>query len=350
MNRAARVVGVGGYLPPDVVTNEMLAARLETTDEWIRSRTGIASRHVASPGTTTSDLAHEAARHALASAGLSHVDLVVLATTTPDNVCPSTAPYVAARLGLDGVTAFDVSAVCSGFVYALDVASGLVECGRYDSALVIGAETFTHLLDPEDRTTAAIFGDGAGAVVLRAGERDAPGAVLATDLGSDGAKRDLIAVPGGGSRDRAVPERLDPYFRMDGSAVFLDAVLRMEESVRAVARKAGWEVAEIDRVVAHQANARILLALARRLDLPATSLVSNIDTVGNTSAASIPLALRHGLDAGQLLEGHKVVLPAFGGGITWGAVALTWPALAPAAGDLEPSRPATSPTTMGVPS
>lgn len=326
MNRAAVLAGVGSHLPEDVVTNAMLAERLDTSDEWIRSRIGISQRHVAAAGTSTGDLAVRAGRDALDRAGIETVGLVVVATTTPDNTCPSTAPSVASRLGLVGTAAFDVSAVCSGFVYALDVASSLVECGRYDSALVIGAETFTQLLDPSDRTTAAIFGDGAGALVLRAGDRESPGAVLASHLGSDGGRRDLIAVQGGGSRDRANGGTGDPYFRMDGPAVFLDAVLRMEESVRAVAAGAGWEVDEIDRVVAHQANARILTALGRRLGLDPTRLVSNIDQVGNTSAASIPLALDHGVRTGALEAGHRVVLPAFGGGITWGAVAVTWPA------------------------
>lgn len=326
MNRAARLTGLGSHLPETVVTNDMLAERLDTSDEWIRTRTGIAQRHVAPAGVTTGDLAVAAAEAALSSAGIDKVDLVVLATTTPDNPCPSTAPSVATRLGLVDTAAFDVSAVCSGFVYALDVASGLVECGRYDSALVIGAETFTHLLDPDDRTTAAIFGDGAGAVVLTAGRRDEPGAILASSLGSDGSKRDAITVAGGGSRERAGAEPLDPYFRMDGQAVFLDAVTRMEASVRAVAEKAGWGLDDIDRVVAHQANARIIAALGRRLDVPEANLVSNIAQVGNTSAASIPLALDHGRRNGELTAGQKVVLPAFGGGISWGAIALTWPA------------------------
>jgi 3-oxoacyl-[acyl-carrier-protein] synthase-3 len=325
MSRAAVVAGVGRYLPDNIVTNDMLAERLDTSDEWILSRTGITQRHVAPAGTTTGDLAVHAGRDALRSAGLDAVDIVIVATTTPDNVCPSTAPHVAARLGLDEVPAFDVSAVCSGFVYALDVGSSLVECGRYGSALVIGAETFTHLLDPQDRTTAAIFGDGAGAVVLVAGDRTEPGALLASHLGSDGTRRDLIAVAGGGSRERSGTEVLDPYFRMDGQAVFLDAVLRMESAVRSAAAKAGWEVESIDRVVAHQANARIITALGRKLGLPAEALVMNVDIVGNTSAASIPIALHHGNTTGALRRGQRVVLPAFGGGITWGAVALTWP-------------------------
>ncbi|MFD0056895.1 beta-ketoacyl-ACP synthase III [Streptomyces sp. NPDC005047] len=330
MTRTAVIAGVGGFVPPRVVTNEELAQRLDTSDTWIRSRTGIARRHVVDPGTSTGDLAVEAGRRALKNAGADGADLVVLATTTPDRPCPATAPAVAARLGLTDVPAYDVAAVCSGFVYALQAGTAAVASGFAERVLVIGAESFSTILDPADRTTSVIFGDGAGAVLLRSGEPGEPGGVRNVHLGSDGAMSDLITVRGGGAEERSrggVPREEDRYFRMEGKSVFFAAVRRMTESSRTVLARTGWEVADVDRLVGHQANTRILHAVADQLGLPPERAVLNIERVGNTSAASIPLALADAMADGQLRAGDRVLLTAFGGGATWGSATLTWPDL-----------------------
>ncbi|MGW7292689.1 beta-ketoacyl-ACP synthase III [Streptomyces xiamenensis] len=327
--RAAVLAGIGSWLPPRIVTNEELAGELDTSDAWIRTRTGIGSRHVSAPGTATSDLAVEAGGRALKSAGAAEADAVLVATTTPDRPCPATAPEVASRLGLGTVPAFDVAAVCSGFVYGLAVASGLIASGSARRVLLIGADTYSTILDPADRTTRAVFGDGAGAVVLRAGEASEAGALGPFDLGSDGAFADLITVPGGGSRQ---PVGGDRYFRMQGKKVFRRAVAQMASSSRAVLERTGWTVADVDRVVAHQANQRILDAVAAELGVPAERVVSQIERVGNTSAASIPLALADAALGGGLRPGHRVLLTAFGGGLTWGSTVLRWPDVTPVAG------------------
>jgi 3-oxoacyl-[acyl-carrier-protein] synthase-3 len=325
----AVVAGLGATVPPHVVTNEMLAARLDTSDEWIHSRTGIRQRHAISPGTATGDLAVTAGERALANAGTSTVDMVVVATATPDRLCPATAPEVASRLGLGPVPAFDVAAVCSGFVYALGVAAGAIAGRLAGSVLVIGADTFTTIVDPSDRTTAAIFGDGAGAVVLRAGVPGEAGGLLAFDLGSDGELADLIAIPAGGSRQRSTgpAEPAAHYLAMRGRPVFVNAVRRMAASARAALAGTGWPAAALDWLVGHQANVRILHAVADGLGVPRERAVVNIDRVGNTSAASIPLALADAAAAGDLRAGDRVLLTAFGAGATWGSVTLTWPAL-----------------------
>jgi 3-oxoacyl-[acyl-carrier-protein] synthase III len=331
VSRAAVLAGLGAWLPPRVVTNADLPAALDTTDEWIRSRTGIAQRHFAAPGTATSDLAVEAGSRALKSAGEPRADAVLLATTTPDRPCPATAPEIASRLGLTGAAAFDVSAVCTGFVYALAAAAGLIAAGVAERVLVIGAETYSSILNPLDRGTAMIFGDGAGAVVLRAGDAAEPGALGPFDLGSDGDGSDLIAVPSGGSRQRlsgAPAADTDRYIAMAGQEVFKHAVLRMAESSRAVLDRAGWRVGDVDRLVSHQANRRIMNQLADQLGVDRGRVVSNIERVGNTAAASIPLALAHGVADGAVRSGHRVLLTAFGGGLTWGSTVLTWPDLA----------------------
>ncbi|MEJ2853181.1 MULTISPECIES: beta-ketoacyl-ACP synthase III [unclassified Saccharothrix] len=324
---AAVLCGVGGYVPPRAVTNDELAARLDTSDEWIRRRTGIRRRHVVDAGSGTGDLAVAAGRRALDHAGVGHVDLVVLATTTPDRPCPASAPEVAHRLGLSAA-ALDVNAVCTGFVYALACAAALITAGTAGSALVVGADAFSTILDPTDRTTTAIFGDGAGAVVLRAGTPDEPGAVGPFDLGSDGGLADLIQVPAGGSRQRStgvLSRDGDHFFRMDGKAVYRHAVLRMTASARAVLSRAGLDVSDVDRFVAHQANARILDSVADALGLPASRVVRNIDRVGNTAAGSVPLALADAAASGALRPGDRLLLTAFGGGLTWGSALLTWP-------------------------
>ncbi|MBH5334680.1 ketoacyl-ACP synthase III [Streptomyces pactum] len=331
--RAAVLCGLGTWLPPRSVSNEELSQELDTSDEWIRSRTGIGRRHVADPATATSDLAVEAGRRALKSAGLEAVDAVVLATTTPDRPCPATAPLVAAQLGLGTVPAFDVGAVCTGFLYALAAGSGLIALGTARTVLVVGADKYSGILDPHDRSTRVIFGDGAGAVVLRAGDRTEPGALGAPLLGSDGTGADLVTVRSGGSREPVRADTAgaaDPYFRMDGKTVFRRAVERMADTSVAAAGQAGWAAGDVDVLVAHQANLRILYAVADRMRLPRERCAVHLDRVGNTAAASIPLALADAVAAGRLRPGHRTVLTAFGGGLTWGACALRWPELAPA--------------------
>ncbi|BAC70001.1 3-oxoacyl-ACP synthase [Streptomyces avermitilis] len=330
--RAAVITGIGGYVPPDLVTNDDLAQRLDTSDAWIRSRTGIAERHVIAPGTATSDLAVEAGLRALKSAGDEHVDAVVLATTTPDQPCPATAPQVAARLGLGQVPAFDVAAVCSGFLFGLATASGLIAAGVADKVLLVAADAFTTIINPEDRTTAVIFADGAGAVVLRAGAADEPGAVGPLVLGSDGELSHLIEVPAGGSRQRSSGPTTDPddqYFRMLGRDTYRHAVERMTDASQRAAELADWRIDDVDRFAAHQANARILDSVAERLGVPAERQLTNIARVGNTGAASIPLLLSQAAAAGRLGAGHRVLLTAFGGGLSWGAGTLVWPEVQP---------------------
>ncbi|MCW7946996.1 3-oxoacyl-ACP synthase [Streptomyces hygroscopicus] len=332
MNRAAVIRGIGAWVPPRIVTNDELAEELDTSDEWIRSRTGISRRHIADPGMATSDLAVEAGGRALKSASAASVDCVIVATTTPDRPCPATAPLVVSRLGLGTAAAFDVGAVCTGFLYSLAVGAGLITAGTAESVLVLGADTFSSILDPQDRSTRAVFGDGAGGVVLAAGTPDEPGALGHFDLASDGTGSNLITVPSGGSRDPIRADSAvgaDPYFRMQGKAVFRNAVERMAASALRVAEARGWSVRTVDLLVAHQANLRIMHAVADRMRLPRDRCAVNVDHVGNTAAASIPLALVDAMDDGTLHPDHRVVLTAFGGGLTWGSCALRWPDLVP---------------------
>jgi len=330
--RAAVVQGVGGCVPPRSVHNTELSARLDTTDAWIRERLGIVRRHVAD-GVSTVDLAVEAGARALemadGGAGIGALDVVLLATTTPDRLCPASAPEVASRLGYTGIAAFDVNAVCAGFVYALAMGSALIRGQMADRVLVIGADVFTTLVDPGDRLTASIFGDGAGALVLRAGTPDEPGAVRAFDLGSDGSQVAAVEVPGGGARDRlGMPvANQRAYLVMDGPAVFRRAVREMTGSSQRALAGAGWDVASVRRFVPHQANIRIINGVAERLGIGAERVVANIRDVGNTVAASIPLALADAHDAGRLAAGERVLMTSIGAGLAWGSAVLTWPAL-----------------------
>ncbi|GHB57161.1 3-oxoacyl-[acyl-carrier-protein] synthase 3 protein 5 [Streptomyces viridiviolaceus] len=331
MQPAPVLCGIGTSLPDRVVTNDDLAARLDTSDEWIRTRTGIRERRTVDPGTATGDLAHAAAQGALKSAGSAAVDLVILATTTPDHPCPATAPHVAQRLGLTGVPAWDLAAVCSGFVYALACASSFVRSGSAARVLVIGADTYSTITDPDDRSTRAIFGDGAGAVVVRAGTADEDGAIGPVTLGSDGSLKDAILVDAGGSR-RPLPDGLAQdgrYFTMQGKTVFRHAVERMSQSAEKVRTEAGWSTGDVDCLVAHQANARIIDAVAAQMGLAPEQCALSIERLGNTAAASIPLAMAEAARSGQLRAGSRVLLTAFGGGATWGAAALTWPDVTP---------------------
>ena len=332
MSRAAVIAGIGSSVPASVVTNETLAERLGASDDWIRRLTGIGSRYWIEPGQATSDLAVEAGARAIESAAGEQPRAVVVATTTPDRTCPATAPLVATRLGLQGAVAFDVGAVCSGFVYALASGAGLIASGIADSVVVIGADTISTILDPADRNTGVIFGDGAGAVILRAGEATEPGALRAFDLGSDGAGADLITVPAGGSRQRSVkeaPPKTETYLKMAGREVFRESISHMVESCHTVLRRTGWTVDEVDRLVPHQAHLRILHGVADRLGMPRERAVVDLDRVGNTSAASIPLALARAAAEGSVESGHNVLLTAFGGGLTWGSATLTWPEVKP---------------------
>ena len=321
--RFSRVTGTGSYLPPKRVTNDALAAQLarsgiETSDEWIVERTGIRARHFADDDAACSDLAVAAARGALSAAGCDarDIDLLIVATSTPDMVFPSTACIVQDKLGANGCTAFDLQAVCSGFVYALSVADSMIRAGSATRALVIGAEIFSRLLDFSDRSTCVLFGDGAGAVVLEAS--DEPG-IVASELHADGRHVGVLCVPGTVSGGRIAG---DPLLKMDGQAVFKLAVGVLEDVARSVLAKAGRTDRQIDWLIPHQANIRIMLGTARKLNLPAERMIVTVDEHGNTSAASIPLALDQAVRAGRIKRGDTVLLEGVGGGFTWGAVLL----------------------------
>jgi 3-oxoacyl-[acyl-carrier-protein] synthase-3 len=316
--------GIGVAVPERVVTNDDFAARLDTTDQWIRTRTGISERRMAEPAVATSDLAFEAAQAALKRTDAATPAAVIVATTTPDHPMPGVAPLVAARLGWDAAPAFDVQAACSGFVYGLASAAGLIAAGVVDRVLLIGADLMSRITNQGDRATAVLFGDGAGAVTLRAGDPDELGAVGPFALGSDGAHVDRLVVAAGGTRTPGPePDAPARFLSMDGRDVYRHAVRRMTESCRQLLDKAGLSVDQVDRFVAHQANLRILMAVADRLGVPEERRVSNVDRYGNTSAASIPLALA---DA-ALRPGERILLTAFGSGFTWGSTLLTWPDL-----------------------
>jgi 3-oxoacyl-[acyl-carrier-protein] synthase-3 len=316
------VTGIGSYLPPDVVTNDDLAKVVDTTDAWIAERTGIRSRRKAADGVATSDLGTEAARRALAAAGRipNDIDLIVVATTTPDLTFPATATIIQRKLGAPIGIAFDVQAVCSGFVYALGVADSFIGRGLAQRALVIGAETMTRLMDWTDRGTCVLFGDGAGAVVLEAGVgsgETADRGILALALRADGTKQDLLYVDGGPSTNGEVGK-----LRMQGNQVFRHAVVNIAEAVVAAARAAKVDMAEIDWFIPHQANQRILEGVAKRLGIDGSRVISTVEWHANTSAASIPLAMAEGVADGRIKPGQLLLLEAMGGGLTWGAVVL----------------------------
>lgn len=319
MNRRSVVAGIGSALPKRRVTNDELAATLDTSDAWIVERTGIRSRYIAGEGETTGSLATEAARKALESAGVDarDIDLIVLATATPDQTFPSTATKVQATLGINDCIAFDVHAVCTGFLYALSVADSLLRSGNASKALVIGAETFSRILDWEDRGTCVLFGDGAGALVLSAEETES--GILSTKLHADGRHNDLLFVDGGPSTTGTVGK-----LRMKGREVFRHAVVNLADVMGEVLDGAGLTPDDVDWVVPHQANARILDATARKLGLPSEKVVVTVDRHANTSAASVPLAFDTAVKDGRIKRGDIVVLEAMGGGFTWGAAALRY--------------------------
>ena len=323
MRRYSRITGTGSYLPPRRVTNADLVAELaqsgiQTSDEWIVERTGIRARHFAAPDVTSGDLGLEAARKALEAAGCEpqDIDLIIVATSTPDMVFPSVACILQNKLGANGCPAFDVQAVCSGFVYALTVADAMIQTGAAKRALVVGAEVFSRILDFKDRTTCVLFGDGAGAVVLEAS--DTPG-ILASDLHADGQYVGILCVPGNVSGGEVLG---DPLLKMDGQAVFKLAVGVLEKAARATLAKANLTDADIDWLIPHQANIRIMQSTAKKLKLSMDKVVVTVDQHGNTSAASIPLALDHAVRTGQVKKGETLLLEGAGGGFTWGAVLL----------------------------
>ena len=325
MTRYSRITGTGSYLPPRRLTNVDLAAELaargvETSDEWIVERTGIRARHFAAPDVTSSDLGVEAAKHALEAAGLqaAEIDLIIVATSTPDMVFPSAACILQNKLGIAGCPAFDVQAVCSGFVYALTIADSMIKTGLASKALVIGAEVFSRILDFSDRTTCVLFGDGAGAVILEAS--DTPG-ILASDLHADGKHVDILCVPGHVSGGHVLG---NPLLKMDGQAVFKLAVGVLDSAARATLAKANLTAADIDWLIPHQANIRIMRSTAKKLKMPFDKVIVTVDRHGNTSAASIPLALDDAVRSGKVKKGDVLMLEGVGGGFTWGAVLLKY--------------------------
>lgn len=324
MRRYSRITGTGSYLPPRRLTNADLVSELatqgvESSDDWIVERTGIRARHFVAEGVFSSDLALEAAKNALAAAGRQpqDIDLIIVATSTPDMVFPSTACILQNKLGANGGAAFDVQAVCSGFVYALSIADSMIQTGAANRALVVGAEVFSRILDFKDRTTCVLFGDGAGAVVLEASER--PG-ILASDLHADGKHVGILCVPGHVSGGHILG---DPVLKMDGQAVFKLAVGVLEDAARAALAKARLTEADIDWLIPHQANIRIMQSTAKKLKLPMDKVIVTVDQHGNTSAASIPLALDWAVRQGKVQTGQTLMLEGVGGGFTWGAVVLT---------------------------
>ena len=327
MTRRAHIVGWGKYVPEKVLTNKDLSQMVDTSDEWIRTRTGIRERHLAMDGETTASMAIHAASRALevAGRGPAQLDLILVATVTPDYLFPSTACLVQDALGATRAAAFDLAAGCSGFVYGLSVASHLLSAGAYETAIVIGAETLSRITNWTDRATCVLFGDGAGAVLLQAGENE--GGVLSTVLGSDGSGGDLLRVPAGGSQmpasHQTVSEGLH-FIEMKGREVFRFAVRAMPAATRTVLEESGHTLGDLDLLIPHQANHRILEAAARSLNLPPDGLYTNVEKYGNTSAASIPIALSDAVEEGRIQPGDLVVCVGFGAGLTWGAAAIRW--------------------------
>jgi 3-oxoacyl-[acyl-carrier-protein] synthase-3 len=317
-------LGSGGFLPEQILTNAEIAKKIETTDEWIVERTGIRQRHIAKDGETTTDLAVEAGKRALANAGIGAdaLDLVIVATTTPEETFPSVATRVQARLGMVRGAAFDVQAVCSGFIYGLSVADNFIKCGQARTVLLIGAETMSRILDWSDRTTCVLFGDGAGAIVLQAGAGEGTKAdrgILNTKLYSDGRLHDLLYTDGGVSSTGTAG-----HLRMQGREVFKHAVTNIAAAMEASAHEAGLSPADIDWIVPHQANQRILDGTARKLGIRPERVVTTISEHGNTSAASVPLALAAAVSDGRIKRGDLILMEAMGGGFTWGAALMRW--------------------------
>ena len=320
----SRIAGTGSYLPEKVVTNDDLSKVVDTSDEWIRTRTGIRQRHVAADGQTSSDMGHQAALKAIEAAGIdpSGIDLIVVGTTTPDYVFPSTACLIQQKLGVPGCPAFDVNAACSGFLFALSVADQFIRTGSARTVLVVGVETLTRMVDWTDRTTCVLFGDGAGAVVLKA---DADTGILSTHLHADGNKRDLLCCPVGVSAgfDNSLPNA-GVRITMAGNEVFKHAVKALDSVVDEALEANGLDKGDLDWLIPHQANLRIIEATAKRLDMPMERVIVTVDRHGNTSAGSVPLALDEAVRSGRVQRGQLLLLEAFGGGFTWGAALLRY--------------------------
>ena len=317
--RRSQIIGFGSYLPKNIVTNDDLARKIDTSDEWIRKRTGITQRHIAAEGELTSDIAEHAARAALDNAGVSsnEIDLIVLATATPDNTFPATAARVQSKLGIRRGAAFDVQAVCAGYVYALATADNMIRLGQAETALVIGAEVFSRILDWEDRGTCVLFGDGSGATVLRGSEAAGSNqdrGILSTHIYSDGEYYDMLYVDGGPSTTGT-----SGYLRMEGKEVFRHAVQRMSEVVETALETNGLKIDDVDWLIPHQANKRIMDGIAKKLSFPVEKIVVTVDKQANTSAATIPLALAQAASDGRLKKGNLIALSALGGGFSWGS-------------------------------
>lgn len=328
---ASSIIGTGSYMPEKVLTNDDLSKIVDTSDEWITSRTGIKERRIAAPEQATSDLASEAARRAMESAGVSpeEIQLIIVATVTADMFFPSTACFVQKKIGAVNAVCFDVSAACSGFLYALQVARHFINTGNRTTALVIGAEKLSSLINWKDRNTCVLFGDGAGAVVIRREDEgiEAPGRVLSTVMGTDGTLADVLKVPGGGSACPITAENVDSHpntIHMEGRETFKHAVTRMLEASQQALEMAGLSASDVALVIPHQANARIISAIAERLNLPLDRVFMNLDKYGNTSAATIPVALDEANKAGRLKKGDVILLVAFGGGFTWASSVVRW--------------------------
>ena len=327
--RSTVILGTGSYAPDRILSNEDVAKMVDTSDEWIRARSGIRERRIAGPEQATSDLAIEAAKRALADSGVaaSEIDLVVIATVTPDYPMPSTACIIQHKLGIPSTAAcFDVNAACSGFIYAIDTACAMLGSGRYNKALVIGAEKLSSVVDWQDRGTCMLFGDGAGAVVVGVSSKRGVG-LIATKLGSLGEDTDLLLIPGGGSRTPSTAESIgrgEQFIKMKGKEVFKLAVRVMEEAARDILEQHGLEAHQIDLVIPHQANLRIIDAIAQYLELPVERFFVNVDRYGNTSAASIPIALDEARKAGRIKPGELTLLVAFGAGLTYGSALIRW--------------------------
>ncbi|MEI8306797.1 MAG: beta-ketoacyl-ACP synthase III [Chloroflexales bacterium] len=326
-SRYAAIIGWGMAVPQQVVTNEDLARRVNTTDEWIRSRTGISERRVAGPGVFTSTLATAAGREAMERAGVapSDIDMVIVATCTPDRPFPATACAVQANLGITRAPAFDIAAACSGFVYGMSVATGMIRSGMSRCLLLVAADIFTHLIDWSDRNTCVLFGDGAGAVVLQATEERL--GLISTQIGAAGEGETMMAVDAGGTRMPATADLLaqgKQYVYMNGREIFKHAVREMCDSATRVVKEAGLSLRDISLVIPHQANVRIIEAVAKRLELPADRVVINLDRYGNTSSASVPIALYEAVQQGRVKDGDYLLITAFGGGLTWGSSVIRW--------------------------
>ena len=321
-----KISAVGHYAPPGLLTNQDLEKVLDTSDEWIASRTGMKRRHIAAADEATSDLCFAAAKNALSKTKLapSDIDCFIVATSTPDYPFPATACIVASRLGATDKPAFDMEIACSGFIYGLTIASGLIVSGVYSRVMLIGAETLSKIVDRNDRSTAVLFGDGAGAVIL---EASAENSFLSSDLGSDGSRPEMLCLLGGGSRRPFTVESLaagEQYLRMEGREVFKFAVTKMIHSTGVALKKAHLQKSDVDWLIPHQANRRIIDAAAKYLDMPEDKVIINIEEYGNTSAASIPIALSEALDSGKIKPGDVIVFVGFGGGLSWGAVTWRW--------------------------